>query len=143
MKVNIKKTHENAKIPVYKTSESAGCDVTSVEEVRIKPGESLLVRTGISLEIPKGYLVMLVPRSSFALKKNLDIPNSVGIGDSDFRGEYMFAIRNLGTEDAIIEKDERMGQLVFFKYEQAEFEEKMELENSERGVGGFGSTGKF
>jgi len=143
MKVKIKKVHADAIIPEYKTEGAAGCDITAVEEVTIKPNESFLVRTGLSIECPQGYFVMLAPRSSFVLKKNLDVPNSVGIIDSDYRGEILMSLRNLGTEDAVIEKGERIGQILFIPVVQADFEVVEELTETQRGAGGFGSTGKF
>mgnify|MGYP001258170051 CR=1 FL=1 len=143
MKVKIKKVHADAIIPEYKTEGAAGCDITAVEEVTIKPNESFLVRTGLSIESPQGYFVMLAPRSSFVLKKHLDVPNSVGIIDSDYRGEILMSLRNLGTEDAVIEKGERIGQILFIPVVQADFEVVEELTETQRGAGGFGSTGKF
>mgnify|MGYP002868003077 FL=1 len=143
MKVNIKKVHADAIIPEYKTEGAAGCDVIAVEEVIIKPNESFLVRTGLSIECPQGYFVLLAPRSSFVLKKHLDVPNSVGIIDSDYRGEILMSLRNLGTEDAVIEKGERIGQVLLMPVVQADFEVVDELTETQRGTGGFGSTGKF
>ncbi len=142
MKVKIKRVHPDAKIPEYKTKGAAACDVYSLEEVVIKPGESAMLRTGLAFEFPSDYFMMLAPRGSFALKKHLDIPNSIAIGDSDFRGEYLMPVRNLGQEDAIIEKHERIGQILFIPIVQAEFEEVDELGETERGTGSFGSTGK-
>lgn len=143
MKVKIKKVHPDAKVPEYKTESAAGCDIHSIEEVKIKPGESALIRTGLAFEFENGYFAMIAPRSSFALKNNLDVPNSVGICDSDYRGEYLMAIRNLGTKEAIVEKHERIGQIVFVPFVQAQFEEVENLGETQRGTGGFGSTGKF
>ena len=143
MKVKIKKVHPEAKIPEYKTKGAAACDVYSLEEVKIKPGESAMLRTGVAFEFPQGYFLMLAPRGSFALKKHLDMPNSVAIGDSDYRGEYLMPVRNLGTEETVVEKHERIGQILFIPIEQAEFEEVDELGETERGSGSFGSTGKF
>jgi dUTP pyrophosphatase len=142
MKVKIKKVNPDAITPEYKTDGSAGCDIHVIEEVVIKPKETILLKTGLSLEFSNNYLVMLVPRSSFCMKNNLDIPNSIGIGDSDYRGEYLFAVRNLGDSEVRIKKHERIAQFVFFKVEKAEFEEVKDLEDTERGEGGFGSTGK-
>lgn len=143
MKVKVKKVHPDAKIPERKTKGAAGFDIYSIEETKILPGESAMIRTGISLEFPEDMFVIMAPRSSFVLKKHLDVPNSIGIGDSDFRGEYLLVIRNLGTEEAIIEKHERIGQFIFLNKTDVELEEVDELEDSERGTGGFGSTGKF
>lgn len=143
MKIKIKKVHPDAKLPEYKTKGAAGCDISSLEEVKIKPGKSAMIRTGIALEFSEDIFVILAPRSSFCLRNNLDVPNSIGIGDSDFRGEYLMAIRNLGKEEVTIEKHERIGQLVFLNKIHADFEVTDTLENTERGEGGFGSTGKF
>jgi dUTP pyrophosphatase len=143
MKVKIKKLHRDAKIPEYKSVNAAGCDIYALEETVIKPRESVLVRTGIAIEFDKGYFAILAPRSSFALKNNLDIPNSIGIGDSDYRGEYLMAIRNLGDKEVIVEKHERIGQFIFVPFVQARFEEVESLGDTQRGSGGFGSSGKF
>lgn len=143
MKVKIKRVHPDAKIPEYKTSGAAGCDIYTIEKVNIKPGESLMLRTGLAFEFPKNYFLMIAPRSSFALKNNLDIPNSIAIGDADYRGEYLLAVRNLGGKEITIEKHERIGQVLFIPIEHAEFLEVEELTESKRGSGSFGSTGKF
>lgn len=143
MKVKIKKVHPDAIIPEYKSASAAGCDIHSIEEVKIKPGESVLIRTGLAFEFDDGYFAMIAPRSSFALKNNLDVPNSVGICDSDYRGEYLMAIRNIGTTEVIVEKHERIAQIVFVPFAQAQFEEVENLGETQRGTKGFGSTGKF
>lgn len=143
MKVKIKKLSKEAVIPEYKTPGAAGCDISSIEEVVIDPGESKFIKTGISIECPEGYFFLIAPRSSLVLKNNLDVPNSVGIVDSDYRGEYLICLRNLGKEKVIIAKGERIGQLVFLPAIQVEFEEVDELSTTKRGEGGFGSTGNF
>ena len=143
MKVKIKKVHPDAKIPEYKSKDAAGCDVYALEEVKIKPNTIEFIRTGVSFEFESTHFLMIAPRSSLALKKNLMVPNSIAIGDSDYRGEYLLALRNLGTEEVTIDKHERIGQILFLQFTRAEFEEVDELSDTERGTGGFGSTGKF
>lgn len=143
MKVKIKKLHPDAKIPERKSKAAAGFDIYCIEETKIMPGESAMIKTGIALEFPEDMLVIIAPRSSFVLKNHLDVPHSIGIGDSDYRGEYLLPLRNLGSEEVIIERHERIGQFVFLNKVDVEFEEVDELEDSERGAGGFGSTGKF
>jgi dUTP pyrophosphatase len=140
--VKIKKLDERAQIPFYSTPEAAGADVTCIEDVTIPAGETVLIKTGFSLELPVGTLVMLLPRSSLAIKKYLDMPQSVGIIDSDYRGEYLVALRNLGKEDFFIPAGERIAQMVLIPHLRAEFSEVDELSETKRGAGGFGSTGK-
>jgi len=143
MQIKIKKLHADAKLPIYSTEDAAGADLFTTEEVIIKPGETAFIKTGLSFEFPKGYFGLMTPRSSLCLKKHLDLPNSVGILDADYRGDLIVSLRNLGTEDVLIEKNEKIAQIIFMKYEKGEFAEVEELENTSRGDGGFGSTGKF
>lgn len=143
MQIRFKKFHPDAQVPTRGSKAAAGYDVYSLETVTIKPGETKLCRTGIGVEIPEGYFIMIAPRSSLCIKKHLDLPNSIAIGDEDFVGEYLLAYRNLGSEDVLIEKGERFGQMLFLKYETVDFTEVDELKETERGEGSFGSTGKF
>lgn len=143
MNVKIKRLHKEAQMPVYSTYGSTGCDLSSLEEVIIKPGEVGFLKTGLALEVPDGYAVLLAPRSSICFKKHLDMPNSAGVIDSDYRGEIIIALRNLGKEDVIIEKHERIAQAIFINFMRPVFHEVENLTDTERGKGGFGSTGKF
>ena len=143
MEVKIKKLSENAKIPTYASAFSAGADLYSAEgEIVIKSGETRLIKTGLSLEIPEGYAGLIYARSGLASKKGLAPANKVGVIDSDYRGEVMVALHNHSSADASIEAGERIAQLVITPYLTATFLEADELSETVRGEGGFGSTGK-
>ena len=146
MKVKVKRLpgNEDVSIPKYQTLGSAACDVHAavVEPMIIRPGERKLVPTGLSFEFDKGYVMHLTPRSGLALKKGIILTNTPAIIDSDFRGELRIIVMNLGEEDFIIERNDRIAQMNFKKVEQAEFVEVDELMKTKRGSGCFGSTGK-
>lgn len=136
MKIKIKKIHRNAVIPSYARPGDAGMDVTAVsKEVTDKFIE---YRTGLSLEIPEGYVCLIFPRSSVS-KKDLMLCNSVGVLDSGYRGELILRFQNLGKEH--YEIGEKIGQIMIIPYSKIEIEETEELSETERGTGGFGSTG--
>ncbi len=143
MKLKIKRLNENARIPTYGTEFSAGADLYALLEndVIIPPQETYLIKTGISLEIPSGYVGLIYPRSGLATKKGLAPANKVGVIDSDYRGEIMVALFNHGKEAQKIENGERVAQIVIAPYIQAEFEETDSLSETKRSTGGFGSTG--
>lgn len=142
MKVKISKINPNAIIPVYSSKSAAGADLYNYESsVTISAGQTLLVGTGICMEIPEGYVGLVFARSGLATKQGLAPANKVGVIDSDYRGEIKVAIHNHSNQERIIEKGERIAQLVVVPYLACEFEEG-ELSSSERGEGGFGSTGK-
>ncbi len=130
-------------LPTYETEASAGVDLRAnlTEAIVLKPFERTLVKTGIFLEIPKGFEGQVRPRSGLALKKGITVLNSPGTVDADYRGEVGVILINLSNEDFVIENGERIAQLVFAKVEQAEWVRVEELTNTERGAGGFGSTG--
>lgn len=142
MNLKIKKKDSWAMTPTYGTGDSAGADLYAGEDgvVLIAPGETKLISTGISMEIPKGYVGLLVARSSMAVKRDLAPANKVGIIDSDYRGEIKVALHNSGSQLQLIEVNERIAQLVIVPYLKATFEDAVELSDSERGEGGFGST---
>jgi dUTP pyrophosphatase len=142
MQVKVRNTSGNA-LPAYETSSSAGMDVRAVlqENLSLKPLERALVKTGLFLEIPHGYECQVRPRSGLALKKGITVLNTPGTIDADYRGEVGVILINLSSEEVIIENGERIAQLVFAKVEQAQWEETNELSETERGAGGFGSTG--
>lgn len=131
-------------IPAYETQLSAGVDLRANldEKIILKPFERKLVKTGLFLEIPAGYEAQVRPRSGFALKQGVTVLNSPGTIDADYRGEVGVILINLGQEDVEIAHGDRIAQLVFAKVEQAEWEESSQLSETERGSGGFGSTGK-
>lgn len=145
MNLKIKKKDSWAMTPTYGTDDSAGADLYAGEDgvVLIVPGETKLISTGISMEIPKGYVGLLVARSSMAVKRDLAPANKVGVIDSDYRGEIKVALHNSGSQLQIIEVNERIAQLVIVPYLKATFEDAVELSDSERGEGGFGSTGRM
>ena len=114
MLVNIKKLNENAKLPTYGTVYSAGCDLYACMDydVSINPGETKLIKTGLSMEIPENYAGLIYARSGLATKKGLAPANKVGVIDSDYRGEIMVALHNHSNEVQTIDKNERIAQLV-------------------------------
>ncbi len=141
--VKIKKVSEDAKLPTYGTSFAAGADLyaCSSETITFEPGETKLIKTGLSLEIPEGYAGLIYARSGLATKRGLAPANKVGVVDSDYRGEVMVSLHNHTNEVKEIEAYERIAQLVITPYLKANFEEVEELDDTERGTGGFGSTG--
>jgi dUTP pyrophosphatase len=131
-------------LPKYETVASAGLDIrANVDEVMVlKPLERALIKTGLFLEIPEGYEAQVRPRSGLALKKGITVLNSPGTIDADYRGEIGVILVNLSQEPFEIESGDRIAQLIFAKVEQANWIQTNELADSERGHGGFGSTGK-
>jgi dUTP pyrophosphatase len=144
MKVKVKKLFPEAKLPTYGSDFAAGADLYAAEPetVVIQPGETVLVHTGIALEIPEGYGGFLYARSGLATKKGLAPANKVGVIDSDYRGEVMVALFNQSGEAREVESGERIAQLVIAPFLKAEFYQAEELEETDRGAGGFGSTGR-
>ncbi len=142
--VNIKKLNENAVIPTYGTEYAAGADLYACmeEAVTILPGETHFVKTGIAMEVPVGYAGLIYARSGLACKKGLAPANKVGVIDSDYRGEIMVALHNHSKDAVTVENGERIAQLVITPYITAAFNVVDELEDTVRGEGGFGSTGR-
>ncbi|RNC28065.1 MAG: Deoxyuridine 5'-triphosphate nucleotidohydrolase [Candidatus Dichloromethanomonas elyunquensis] len=135
----------NAKIPEYATPGAAGADLYASlnEDMIIKPGERVVIPTGIALELPGPQFVALVfARSGLASKKGLALSNGVGVIDSDFRGEIKVLSVNLGQEAIVIQNGDRIAQMLFTNAYQASFLEVEELGDTLRGEGGFGSTGR-
>lgn len=141
--VKIKKLDERAVIPTYGTEFSAGADLYAVldDDLVINPGETVLVRTGIAMEIPNGYAGFIYARSGLARKKGLAPANKVGVVDADYRGEIMVALHNHSDSPQVVEVGERIAQLVIAPFYKASFEVVDELNDTIRGEGGFGSTG--
>ena len=141
--VRIKKLNENATVPTYGTEYSAGADLYSLkgESVVIPPHSTVLIHTGLSMEIPEGYAGLIFARSGLASKRGLAPANKVGVVDADYRGEFMVALHNHTDSEAVVEGGERVAQLVIVPYLKAEFELAEELSETVRGAGGFGSTG--
>ncbi|TRD11726.1 dUTP diphosphatase [Erythrobacter insulae] len=128
-------------LPAYATSGAAGMDVVSAEDVTIDPGARYPVATGLSVAIPLGYEIQVRPRSGLALKHGITVPNTPGTIDSDYRGELKVLLINHGTEPFEIKRGDRVAQLVLAPVVQAAWREVSELDATERGAGGFGSTG--
>lgn len=130
-------------LPVYKTEGSAGADITALlsEPVVIKPFKRAIIPTGLSFSIPKGYEVQIRPRSGLAAKNGVTVLNTPGTIDSDYRGEIKVILINLGDENFTVNNGDRIAQMVVQKVEQASFEIVDNLDETERGSGGFGSTG--
>lgn len=144
MKINYKKLNSEAICPTYGTEYSAGADLYALidsDEVTIKRGETVLVHTGIAVEIPEGYVGLIFARSGLASKKGLAPANKVGVIDADYRGELMVALHNHTMEDKSISKGERIAQMAIVPFLKAEYNECDELSDTVRGGGGFGSTG--
>jgi len=142
--VNIKKLKDNAIIPSYGTEYAAGCDLYACmnEDVVIQPHTTSFIGTGIALEIPVGYAGLIYARSGLACKSGLAPANKVGVIDADYRGEIIVALHNHTDEPKTVGANERVAQLVITPYILAAFNEVDELNDTARGTGGFGSTGK-
>ena len=142
--INIKKLNPNATIPTYGSEYAAGADLYACIEdaLTIAPGETVLVKTGLAMELPIGYAGLIYARSGLASKRGLAPANKVGVIDSDYRGEVMVALHNHSSIDQTIEPNERIAQLVITPYIKGIFSETNDLSDTIRGEGGFGSTGK-
>ena len=142
MKVKVinKSKHE---LPYYSTISSAGMDLRANidDSINLKPLERTVVKTGIFMELPIGYEAQVRPRSGLAFKKGITVLNSPGTVDADYRGEVGVILVNISSDDFLIEDGERIAQMVIAKHEQAEWVDVDVLDESERGAGGFGSTG--
>ncbi len=141
MKVAIQKLDPRAAVPSYGSDYSAGADLYALEETVIKPGQTMLVRTGLAMEIPVGYGGFIYARSGLATKQGLAPANKVGVIDADYRGEIMVALLNHSNELRTVGAGERIAQLVIAPFLKAEFEVHHTLSDTARGSGGFGSTG--
>ncbi len=141
--VRIKKLNENAVIPTYGSEYSAGADLYACvpDSISIAAGETVLVPTGLVMEIPQGYAGLIYARSGLASKKGLAPANKVGVIDADYRGEIMVALHNHSGKGADVAPGERIAQLVITPFLKAVFDETDELSDTVRGAGGFGSTG--
>ena len=144
MQIKVKKLSETAQLPTRGSKYAAGYDLhANIEEpVMIEPGKTVKIGTGLAFEIPDGYFGAIFARSGLATKQGLRPANCVGVCDSDYRGEYIVAIHNDDYTCHWINPGDRIAQLVVMPYLNVEFEEVDELDDTERGAGGFGSTGK-
>jgi dUTP pyrophosphatase len=143
-RVRFQKLRPGAQAPRYMSAGAAGMDLSSAadEPIEIAPGGRVAVPTGLALEIPAGFEGQVRPRSGLARKFGITLPNAPGTIDSDYRGEVQVLLANLGTEAYVINPGDRIAQLVIAPVVTAELEEADSLENSQRGDGGFGHTGK-
>lgn len=132
---------EGLPLPAYATVGAAGMDVVSAEDVMIAPGARHAVATGLALAIPEGFEIQVRPRSGLALKHGITVPNTPGTIDSDYRGELKVILINHGDAPFAIARGDRVAQLVLAPVVQAAWDEVAELGETERGAGGFGSTG--
>lgn len=128
-------------LPVYQTVGSAGCDIKSSEDVTFYPGETVLVPTGLHVAIPTGYEIQIRPRSGLSLNTKLRLANSIGTIDSDYRGEIKCIFTNTGDDKFVIKRGDRIAQFVVAPVYQAEWQIVETLDETNRGTGGFGSTG--
>ena len=144
MQLKVKKVRDNATIPTRGSEKAAGIDLYAClpAEVILVPGESILIPTGIACEFPEGYFGGIVPRSSVGIKRHLMLSNNFGVIDADYTGEIMLGFTNVGDDDQVIYPNERLGQMILLPYIIYDIVETDTLSKTERGEGGFGSTGK-
>ena len=142
--VSVKLLDPRAKLPAYGSADAAGADLYALTHgpVTIAPGGTALIRTGIAVAVPQGYVGLVYARSGMACKRGIAPANKVGVIDADYRGEVMVFLHNHGAEPQTIEDGERVAQLVITPYLTAQFERVDELDETKRGSGGFGSTGR-
>ena len=142
--LKIKRLSHNKILPEYKTEGAAGMDLCAAieEPIELKPLERKLIPTGLKIELEHGYEAQIRPRSGLSIKHGITLINCIGTIDEDYRGEVCVPIVNISNESYTIQPDERIAQMVIAKYEQAKLEVVTELTDTERGEGGFGSTGK-
>ena len=141
--VKLKRLDAGAKLPVFGSRLAAGMDLYAClqEKLTVRPGETVMVPTRLAMEIPEGYVGLIYARSGMAVKRGLAPANKVGVIDADYRGEIMIALHNHSTEEQSVENGERVAQMVITPVPSVELVETDQLEDSERGAGGFGSTG--
>ncbi len=143
-KIIIRVTSKSGNVPVYQTEGSAGADLKACldEPITLMPGERRLIPTGLKIELPDGVEAQIRARSGLSIKHGITMINGVGTVDSDYRGEWNVPMVNLGSEPYTINDGDRIAQAVFTRYERAEFVTVDSVNDTERGGGGFGSTGK-
>ncbi|KKP56463.1 MAG: deoxyuridine 5''-triphosphate nucleotidohydrolase [Parcubacteria group bacterium GW2011_GWB1_35_5] len=140
MKLKIKKIHPEAKLPEYANSGDAGMDLFALEKVIVKPGEIKRIRSGIAMELPEGYVGLCWDKSGMSINHGMKV--LAGVIDSGYRGEIIMGVVNLSKESYAFEKGHKVMQMLIQPIEIMEIVEADELSNSQRGEGGFGSTGK-
>ena len=139
--LKVKKLHEDAQLPEYATEGAACFDIRSVQDGVVPVNGSLALSTGLSFEIPEGHVMLVYSRSGHGFKNDVSLSNAVGCIDSDYRGCLGVKLTNSGTKDFVVEKGDRIAQGMIIKYDRISFVEVDELSETERGEGGFGSTG--
>ncbi len=143
-RVRFIKLNEKAIVPTYGSASAAGADLYACadDDIVLAPGETVLVHTGIALQIPEGLVGLIFARSGIAAKRGLAPANKVGVIDSDYRGEIMVPLHNHSDKTQVISPGERIAQLMLTPYVTADFVEAETLDDTDRGTGGFGSTGR-
>ena len=143
-KIKFKRLNDFAVVPVQGSTDSAGYDLYAAtdHEIQIAPHKTVKIGTGLSFELPRGYFAGIFARSGLATKKGLRPANCVGVCDSDYRGEYIVALHNDTDEIMTIQPQEKIAQMILLPFLFMEFEEVVELSDTKRGEGGFGSTGE-
>lgn len=143
-RIKFKRLNDLAIIPIHGSADAAGYDLYAATdyEIQIAPHETVKIGTGLSFELPRGYFAGVFARSGLATKKGLRPANCVGVCDSDYRGEYIVALHNDTDEIMTIQPQEKIAQMILLPFVFLEFEEVVELSDTERGEGGFGSTGE-
>lgn len=144
MQIAVKRLRAGAKLPTFGSQEAAGADLYACLEspVTIAPGETAFLPTGLAMELPRGYVGLIYARSGLACKRGLAPANKVGVIDSDYRGEFVVALHNHGAEPQTVSDGERIAQLVVAPILTPQYVETDSLSHTQRGEGGFGSTGK-
>ena len=142
--IRVKKLHPQAILPTYGSAEAAGAELYAFlkTDVTISPGQTVLIPTGLAMELPKGYAGLIYARSGLGVKRGLAPANKVGVIDSDYRGEFMVALHNHGAVPQTIRHGDRIAQLLITPVITPGFTEVSTLSDTDRGIGGFGSTGK-
>lgn len=145
MELKIKKMNNNAILPTRGDAEAAGIDLYACipDKLEIAPGSSVLIGTGIACEFPEGYFGAVVVRSSIGIKRHLALSNQVGVIDNSYRNEILVSLTNMGDMYETISSNERIAQMILLPYVKFDITEANELSETERGMGGIGSTGRF
>lgn len=142
IEIDVRKLVDDVQLPTRGSREAAGRDIYSLEDAVIKPDEVHIFRTGFSMAIPQGYFGAVYSRSGMSTKRGLTVSTGVSVIDSDYRGELFVGLRNESKEDQKIYKGDKIAQLVIQAYAETQFREVEQLPETERGAGGFGSTGR-
>lgn len=144
MEISVKRLRENAKMPTFGTDQAAGADLYACldQPVTLEPGQTAFIPTGLSMAIPEGFVGLVFARSGLACKSDLAPANKVGVIDSDYRGEFLVALHNHGKEIRTVSGGERIAQLLVMPVIHPSYRETDTLPETQRGAGGFGSTGK-